>query len=66
MAFIRTFFRFWILRYPDENGTMYTCQQAHTSQTSWEPPAVPALWTAQDASGDDAELPNDDSQIEEA
>ena len=52
--------------YPDENGTMYTCQQAHTAQTGWEPPAVPALWTAQDASGDDTELPNDDSQIEEA
>ena len=39
--------------YPDENGTMYTCQQAHTAQTGWEPPAVPALWTAQDTSGDD-------------
>lgn len=36
--------------YPDENGTMYTCQQAHTAQTGWEPPAVPALWTAKDAS----------------
>ena len=53
--------------YPDENGTMYTCQQAHTSQTGWEPPAVPALWTAQDASGDDNDgLPNEEGQIEEA
>ena len=30
--------------YPDENGTEYVCITAHTSQTSWEPPNVPALW----------------------
>ena len=35
------------LAYPDANGTMYTCLQAHTSQTGWEPPNVPALWSAQ-------------------
>ena len=53
--------------YPDENGTMYTCQQAHTAQTGWEPPAVPALWTAQDASGDNSDgLTNDEGQTEEA
>ena len=58
--------------YPDENGTMYTCQQAHTSQTGWEPPVVPALWMAQDASGDetpaddDTGLLNDEGQTEEA
>lgn len=52
--------------YPDENGAMYTCQQDHTSQTGWEPPAVPALWTAQDASGDDNDgLTNDEGQTEE-
>lgn len=30
--------------YPDENGTEYVCITAHTSQTGWEPPNVPALW----------------------
>ena len=24
---------------------LYRCEQAHTSQDGWEPPAVPALWT---------------------
>lgn len=48
--------------YPDENGTMYTCLQAHTAQTGWEPPNVPALWQAQDASGDAST--EDDSQNE--
>lgn len=26
-------------------GKLYRCEQAHTSQTGWEPPNVPALWT---------------------
>ena len=26
------------------SGALYKCAQAHTSQTGWEPPAVPALW----------------------
>lgn len=26
-------------------GKLYRCEQAHTSQTGWEPPTVPALWT---------------------
>jgi chitinase len=26
------------------NGIVYYCIQAHTSQTGWEPPNVPALW----------------------
>jgi hypothetical protein len=26
------------------NGASYRCLQAHTSQTGWEPPNVPALW----------------------
>lgn len=30
------------VRYEDN---LYRCVQAHTSQTGWEPPAVPALWT---------------------
>ena len=25
-------------------GKLYRCVQAHTSQTGWEPPNVPALW----------------------
>ena len=25
-------------------GLLYRCVQAHTSQTGWEPPNVPALW----------------------
>lgn len=24
---------------------LYRCEQTHTSQEGWEPPAVPALWT---------------------
>ncbi len=35
--------------YPDENGALYTCLQAHTSLTGWEPPNVPALWQAKNA-----------------
>lgn len=30
------------IRYDDK---LYRCEQAHTSQTGWEPPAVKALWT---------------------
>jgi hypothetical protein len=26
------------------NGLLYRCIQAHTSQTDWTPPTVPALW----------------------
>ena len=26
------------------NNYLYKCNQAHTSQTGWEPPNVPALW----------------------
>ncbi|OAB44421.1 lytic polysaccharide monooxygenase [Paenibacillus glacialis] len=26
------------------NGATYTCRQAHTTLTGWEPPIVPALW----------------------
>ena len=28
------------------NGRSYTCRQAHTALAGWEPPNVPALWTA--------------------
>jgi len=27
------------------DGKLYRCVQAHTSQSGWEPPATPALWT---------------------
>lgn len=30
--------------YPDENGPLYECLQAHTSQEGWEPPLLPAIW----------------------
>lgn len=30
------------VRYADK---LYRCEQAHTSQAGWEPPAVPTLWT---------------------
>ena len=26
------------------NSTLYTCLQAHTTQSDWTPPVVPALW----------------------
>lgn len=42
-----------VVAYPDANGIVYTCLQAHNSQTGWEPPVTPALWQAEDASGDD-------------
>ena len=35
-----------IVAYPDATSTRYECLQAHTSQTGWNPPAVPALWKA--------------------
>ena len=30
------------VRYEDK---LYRCVQAHTSQSGWEPPVIPALWT---------------------
>lgn len=27
------------------DGTLYKCEQSHTSQIGWEPPVTPALWT---------------------
>ena len=31
------------------SDALYKCAQAHTSQTGWEPPNVPALWVVIDA-----------------
>lgn len=38
---------------------LYKCVQAHTSQTGWEPPNVPALWmeVAKPGEGDDKDHP---------
>jgi hypothetical protein len=36
-------------------GLTYKCLQAHTSQSDWAPPIVPALWEAQDDGGLDPE-----------
>lgn len=35
-----------VVAFPKEDGTRYTCIQAHTSQAGWQPPAAPALWKA--------------------
>ncbi len=35
-----------VVAFPKEDGTQYTCIQAHTSQAGWQPPAAPALWKA--------------------
>ena len=42
----------WAAKTPYENGIrvrfdgkLYRCEQAHTSQADWTPPATPALWT---------------------
>ena len=59
--------------YPDANGAMYICQQAHTSQTGWEPHVTPALWLDKNSienlpyeeSGNKG-LMNDEGQNEEA
>ena len=34
-----------VVAYPDAEGELYSCLQAHTSQEGWEPPAVPGLWS---------------------
>jgi len=55
--------------YPDAEGDLYTCIQAHNALTGWEPPNTPALWTkkeAESASEDDTGLTNDADQTEEA
>ena len=31
-----------------DNGALYRCLQAHTSQADWRPSATPSLWTALD------------------
>lgn len=55
--------------YPDADGDLYTCIQAHNALAGWEPPNTPALWTKKEtesASEDDTGLTNDADQTEEA
>lgn len=35
-----------VSRLAGEDVQLYRCQQAHTSQTGWEPEVTPALWAA--------------------
>lgn len=35
------------------NGTEYTCIQAHITQSDWQPPNVPALWSEIAEAGDE-------------
>ena len=48
--------------YPDADGSFFVCLQAHTSQTGWEPPNVPALWKAKEDAAPMSELPH--SEVE--
>ena len=54
--------------YPDADGMLYTCQQAHASQAGWEPPNTPALWLTktQESTEGDSSLMDDAGQTEEA
>jgi len=38
----------WIRNF---NGQLYECLQAHTTQSDWQPPEVPALWVVKQAPG---------------
>lgn len=38
-----------VVAYPNSSGTKFSCLQAHTSLTGWEPPNVPALWKEESA-----------------
>ncbi len=48
--------------YPDANGSFFACLQAHTSQSGWEPPNVPALWMAKEDAAPISEPPH--SEVE--
>ena len=54
--------------YPDTEGELFTCLQAHIAQSGWEPPNAPALWSKKNDESvkDDSGMTNDESQIEEA
>lgn len=46
-----------IVWYPTEGSQLYICIQAHTSQPTWTPPAVPALWNTYENGGGAEEIP---------
>ena len=55
--------------YPDAEGDLYTCIQAHNALAGWEPPNTPALWVKKETEPtdeDDTGLTNDADQTEEA
>lgn len=54
--------------YPDAEGELYICLQAHNALAGWEPPNAPALWSKKvvESAEDDSSLMNDTDQIEEA
>lgn len=46
-----------IVQFPIDSGTLYICIQAHTSQPSWNPPSVPALWNSYEDPGGTEPIP---------
>lgn len=50
--------------YPDEDGILYTCQQAHTSQTGWEPTVAASLWVAKETSASESATPDEMDETE--
>lgn len=50
--------------YPDEDGILYTCQQAHTSQTGWEPAVAASLWVAKETSASESATPDEMDETE--
>ena len=50
--------------YPDEDGILYTCLQAHASQTGWEPAVAASLWVAKETSTSDATTPDEMDETE--
>ena len=54
--------------YPDAEGDLYTCIQAHNALAGWEPPNTPALWAKKETEStgeDETGLTNDADQTEE-
>lgn len=50
--------------YPDEDGILYTCQQAHASQTGWEPAVAASLWVAKETSASESATPDEMDETE--
>ena len=43
---------------------LYTCQQAHTSQTGWEPAVAASLWVAKETSASESATPDEMDETE--